>query len=406
MARLRLTAKGIEALATKSPQADFWDDLTRGLCLRVSGVTGLKTWLVRYRANGKHRRQKIGTYPAMSLADARSEARSIMTRTIQGEDPALEREVARSTDHTFEAMAREVLDAKAATTRERTQHERERILKADLLPAWRKRPAGSVTRREVVRLVERIAARATVMGNRTLALIRLLYNEALAREFPGVEYNPAHMVRPPRPEGGRDRFLERDEIAVAWKAMEEELPIMRTIFRVTLLTAQRVGSVCAMRWEDIDGADVWRIPAEAFKGRRPHLVPLSTEVLDVIAELRGLDDTHVFPGRTDGKKPHVVTTSGALNRIRRRTELKHWTTHDFRTTFRTHATRSANPSSKKDPSGLGVAPNIADAVLGHIEPTLGFRRYTGDGERYLLAEKREALEKWGAFVIAAKECPG
>ena len=50
------------------------------------------------------------------------------------------------------------------------------------------------------------------MGNRSLALIRLLYNEALAREFPTVEYNPAHRVEPPRAEGSRDRFLERDEI--------------------------------------------------------------------------------------------------------------------------------------------------------------------------------------------------
>ncbi len=403
MAKLRLTAKGVEAIETEMRQEDFWDELTPGLCLRVSGASGRKTWLVRYRANGKHRRQKLGTYPGTSLASARSEARAIIARAQGGEDPALEKEIARSADSTFGAMAREVLDAKAATTRPRTQRERERILKTELIPVWGKRPAGGIARREVVQLVERVAARAPVVGNRTLAIVRLLYNEALKREFPGVEFNPAHMVEPPAEESGRDRYLERDEIKAVWNATAPELPVTRAIFRFTLLTAQRVGSVCALRWADIDDADVWHIPAEAFKGKRPQLVPLSAEALAVLEDVRGIDPAYAFPGRADGKRPHVVTTYPALKRIRKRTKLPHWTTHDFRTTFRTHATRARKPASKKDPAGFGVAPNVADAVLGHVEPTLGFRRYTGDGERYLLAEKREALERWGDFIRLATQ---
>lgn len=403
MPQVRLTARGLQALSTEKRQEDFYDELTPGLCVRVSGTSGQKTWLVRYRASGKRRRQKIGTYPPISLADARSKARGIITRAQGGEDPALEKTIARSTDSTFGAMAREVLDAKAATTRPRTQKERERILRAELLPEWGKRPATSITRREVVQLVERIAARAPVVGNRTLSIIRLLFNEALEREFPGVEFNPAHRVKPPREEGGRDRYLDKGEIKVVWRALDAERPITRAVFRLALLTAQRIGNVCALRWQDIDDADVWRIPAEVFKGRRPHLVPLSKDALEVLQEVHGIDDVYAFPGRADGKGPHVVTTYPALDRIRKRTKLSRWTTHDFRTTFRTHATRAANPASKKDPAGLGVAPNVADAVLGHVEPTLGFRRYTGDGERYLLAEKREALRRWGGFVAGAVE---
>ncbi len=52
MAQIRLTARGVDALTTEKQQEDFWDALTPGLCVRVSGATGRKTWLVRYRASG------------------------------------------------------------------------------------------------------------------------------------------------------------------------------------------------------------------------------------------------------------------------------------------------------------------------------------------------------------------
>lgn len=403
MARLRLTAKGVERLATEKSQEDFWDDLTAGLCLRVSGATGRKTWLVRYRANGKHRRQKIGAYPALSLAEAREEARDLLKLAAKGEDPALGRDVLQSTDTTFGAMAREVLDGKAPTTREATRKERERILTAELLPHWKDRPAESISRREVVQLVERIARRAPTMANRTLALVKTLYNDALEKDFAGLQSNPAHKLAPPRIESGRGRFLKRDEIRTVWRTIEEELPLMRAIFRLTLLTAQRVGSVCAMRWMDIDDTDIWTIPPDVFKGKRPHAAPLCDEALQILAELPRVDEVYVFPGRADGAHPHITSTNKALQRIRKAGGLPQWTVHDFRRTFRTHATRAANPKHPKDPAGLGVAPHIADAVLGHKEFSLGFDRYTAEPERYLIAEKREAIEKWGAFVRAAVE---
>ncbi len=404
MPQVTLTAKGLDSLATEAPRTDYWDALTPGLVVRVSGVTGRKTWYVRYRANGHHRRMKLGTYPAVSLAVARERARDAQARADAGEDPALALQERKSTDTTFGAMAREVLDAKAPTTREATRTERERILNAELLPHWKSRPADSITRREVVQLVEKIAERAPTMANRTLALVKTLYNEALQRGFPTIEANPAHLARPPREEHGRGRFLERGEIRTVWRTIENEQPLMRAIFQLTLLTAQRVGSVCAMRWQDVDDSDVWMIPESDFKGRRPHAVPLSAEARRILAELERADDVHVFPvGRSDATESHITSTNKALQRIRKGTGLPRWTVHDFRRTFRTHATRAAKPTNRKDPAGLGIAPHVADAVLGHKEASLGFDRYTGEPERYLLAEKRDALERWGVFVRKAVE---
>jgi integrase len=405
MPTLKLTPRGVASLSTEKVQEEFFDELVPGLALRV-GRGGTKTWLVRYRANGKHRRLSIGKHPHLSLADARERARAKLAEAQGGADPAQERQARRSKDVTFRALADEVLEAKAETTREATQSERRRIVDSELVPAWGDRPAASITRRDVVTLIDAIAKRgAPVMANRTLGAVKTLFNEGLKRGFPTLEANPAALMDP-RPEGRRDRYLDRDEIKVVWDALAWEAPLARAIFRLSLLTAQRIGSVCAMKWSDIDDSDVWRIPAADFKGRRPHLVPLSAEALDALAEMRDLTGAmeYVFPGRADGQdKPHIASTNKALQRIRARTKIPRWTAHDFRTTFRTHATRAEKPAHKNDPAGLGVAPHVADAVLGHKEASLGFDRYTAEPERYLLAEKRDALARWGRFVALAVE---
>ena len=210
MAKLKLTAKGVEKLSTTRVQEDFWDSLCPGLHLRVSGRTGRKSWLVRYRANGSHRRVRLGHYAPesnpdaslLTLADARDKARAYLAAASHGtdlrerEEQEREEQVreaaeveARAT--TFRTMADEVLEALARKgrggepTREATQRERRRIVEAELVPEWGEREAGSITRREVVLLVEAIEKRgAPVMANRVLALVRLLYNVALRGTSP------------------------------------------------------------------------------------------------------------------------------------------------------------------------------------------------------------------------------
>ena len=198
--------------------------------------------------------------------------------------------------------------------------------------------------------------------------------------------------------------MEPAEIKAVWTATEEESPLIRGIFRLALLTVARIGSVSALRWDAVSG-DLWTIPASNFKGRRPHLVPLLSEVLDIVTELREVatSDEWVFPARAGTKRPHLANTAGSLARIRERTAIPPWTAHDFRTTFRTHALRSREPNGSGEPAGLGIDARVADAVLGHKEASGGFAHYAGDKLNYLIHEKREALRRWGAFVRMAVE---
>lgn len=403
MATIPLTHRTLQGLETDQKRKTWWDENLPGFGVRVSGLTNRKTFVVRYRANGTRRRYTIGTFERMSLAEARKEAKKILAKSELGEDPALEEK--EDGDATFAALADEVLEARARKTRKSTRRERRRILDVELLPEWKDRPVASISRREVVKLVEGIADRgAPVLANRTLSLIRLIFNDGLRRGFPTLEANPAHLVEPPGEENGRDRWLTRKEIRVVWKALEAENPLTRAAFRIALLTAQRIGAVTAMRWGKVAG-DVWTIPEEDFKGGRDHLVPLSLETLDVLEWVRPWSGaTYVFPSRAGTELPYIRNlSSSALQRIRKRTDIPHWTIHDFRTTWRTHATRPQEPVHDDDPMGLGVSAQVADAVLGHKEASTGFRHYQGDATRYLLAEKREALARWGTFVRKAVE---
>ena len=162
-----------------------------------------------------------------------------------------------------------------------------------------------------------------------------------------------------------------------------------------------------MRWDQIAG-DIWTIPAKSFKGKRDHLVPLSGEAMELLEWCRPWSSsTWILPSRAGTSLPHIRNlSSNALVRARNRAGIPHWTLHDFRTTFRTHATRPAKTAVEGEPAGLGVTAEIAAAVLGHKGSSLGFSRYTGDKSRYLIAEKREALQRWGTFVRDTVEVDG
>ena len=119
MPTLKLTARGVAGLSTEKPQEEFWDELVPGLALRV-GRGGTKSYIVRYRANGKHRRLTIGKHPHLSLADAREKARAKLADAQGGADPAQERALRRSKDTTFAALASEVMEVKQRTARANT----------------------------------------------------------------------------------------------------------------------------------------------------------------------------------------------------------------------------------------------------------------------------------------------
>jgi integrase len=400
----KLTQRLVENLTANRPQSDVWDEPTTragvlGLFVRVSGATGRKTWMFRYRAGGRMRKMKIGTFPAMSVAEARTEALRLRAEADKGVDPLEERKAAekRPADHTFRAMAEEIMgNPPRRKLRESTRTEWRRILEAELLPRWGEREAGSIERREIVLALDEIARRAPSMAANVHSLIRWLFRGALRRDFPGLEADPASQIaNPNRSPGRRERFLTVDEIRSLWTMTGAETLGTKLGFRLGLLTGQRFGNVHQLRFSDVEvmsvrdfGGAVWKIPSEHFKGRREHWVPLSPPALQVVEDLRQhrSDDVWAFPSRKGAAHPYLTRWSNGQRRLRAAMGTE-WTAHDLRRTFRVHSTQA-----------LGIDPRIADAVLGHADHTVGARHYAGSTPDVDLEAKAAALEKYGAWI--------
>ena len=376
MQKNRFTTRFIDSI--KPPQSgrdEYWEQATPGFGLRVS-ASGRKTWVQMYRHHGRLRRLTLGTYPALELKDARDLAKASRRKVEKGLDPASMKLADRNAE-TFDELADEYLE-QHAKLRKRSWRKDELALKRDLRPAFGHHKTKDIKRREVHALLDRIVARgAPIQANRTLEILRKIFNWGITREI--VETNPCHMIEKPSAEHQRERVLNDDEIRAWWTAFEGETPLMSAMFKLRLLTAQRGGEISHMRWSDID-AGWWTIPGEFAKNGRTHRVPLSPQAMNVLAKVGqyGNGSPWVFPSPTvDGP---IKSIWKATARIQRTARVADAVPHDLR---RTVASRMTGE--------LGINRLTVSKILNHVETgvTAVYDRHSYD------AEKRQALHAWG-----------
>lgn len=371
--KMSLTAAFVDAV--KPPergQMDYWDQRLSGFGLRVS-EGGRKSWVCFYRHSGQMRRFTLGSYPTLSLADARQLARSALRDAQHGLDPARMKQETRSAD-SFGELASLYLERHAKINK-RSWPEDERILNRELLPAWKNRKAGEIVRKDVIALLDRIVERgAGVMANRVRALISKLYNFAIKRGI--VDRNPASGVGNPGQEHQRDRVLTEDEIRAFWTALEAQPPKMAALFKLLLLTVQRRSEVAGMRWDKLDlNGGWWTIAAERSKNRLSHRVPLGPQALAILRTLEAAprrDPIFVFRGGNRGQP--VANLQKPMQRIKEASKVD----------FKIHDLRRSGASLM---TGIGVNRLVVSKLLNHAEQgvTAVYDRHGYD------AEKRAAL---------------
>ena len=294
--------------------------------------------------------------------------------------------MARARRSTFGEVAREYLE-RHAKPRKRSWREDQRILERDVLPRWGGRRARSITARDVRRLLDDIVARgAPIQANRTLALVRRMFNWAAAPDRALVlpHHNPCRGLEPPAPERQRERVLGAAELRAIWRALDGEPAPNAALFRLYLLTAQRGGELRTMAWADVDlDAAWWIIPGERSKNGRSHRVPLSPPAVAILRELwraRTRDVRWVFPtprGSASGYRERIYKV---VDRLRRATGIADFTPHDLRRTAASHMT------------SMGIPRDTVAKLLNHRERgvTAVYDRYGYD------REKREAVGLWAA----------
>jgi integrase len=276
---------------------------------------------------------KLGVYPSMSLAQARSRAGELLTLAQSGIDPKT------SVIETVERRAVSVRDAVedyldwcARNNDAETVRHKRSALTNHLMTAHAATPLVDISRSLIVRVLDQLGDRPSMRRNMHRYLGHF-FGWACDRDL--IPVDPMLGLKAPKAGTPRDRVLADGEIRALWSATGT----VAAMARLSLLTAQRRGSLESMRWTDIDEAQrVWSIPAEDMKSARAHRVPLSASALAELARRPRLAGPYVFGTGSDGAKPFEGSSKGARI-LRKQLGGPDWRLHDVRRTAVTLAQR-------------------------------------------------------------------
>jgi integrase len=379
MPKMKLSELAVARMkAPNAGRVEVWDSVLPAFGLRVS-ATGRKVWIAAVRKPGSANpaRQSIGTYPELSLADARTAARALMA------DPAgVVAEQKRAKAATVGAVVAEFI-GRYQKPRNRRWRDVERLLLRELAP-WSDWPIGDIAKRDVIALLDVTADRAPVMANRLLAHIRKLFSWAVERSI--LDASPVAGVKAPARETSRDRVLTDAELVAVWRACDGLGWPFGPLVRLLIATGARRDEVARMAWPQVDhDAALWTLPREQTKADRAHTVALSDLALDILEALPRLGDGLVFPASRQGSANPVSGFSVAKRRLDALSGVSGWRFHDIRRTVATGLQR------------LGVRLEVTEAVLGHVS---GSRAgIVAVYQRHAYAdEKAAALAAWGRHV--------
>lgn len=361
-----------------------------GLVIEVK-PTGKRTWMYRYRLNGKAEKLVIGQYPEITLKDARDRLLEARRMVANGESPAQQKQLAK----VAAADATTVAEFAERYFKDIAQKDRKdctiprRYLDKEIIPAIGDKNVKDVTTEDVRAIIWRKkdhghdAAAADIRG-----VLKRMLDYAVTCGLLNVNPVLALPVRHIFKAKSRDRNLSPDEVRVFLKSAFESN--IRRQFKIglhlLLLTMVRKSELLLARWQDVylDEAE-WHIPAENSKTGKPHIVYLSRQAVALFQELRALGGGSelVMPGRGSLTKPFAHNAiNSALKKALQGQDVPAFTIHDLRRTASTLLHEN------------GWASDVVEKALNH---TIGGVRGVYNRAEYA-DQRREMLQFWADFI--------
>ena len=386
----------LTALKTDKVKASGYYGDGGGLFLQVSRY-GTKSWVFRFKANGRLREMGLGSLDTYSLAEARERARNCRKLRDEGKDPIEERNAARlavkleaTKAITFEQCAERHIAAHRAGWRNGKHRDQwSSTLETYVNPIIGALPVQAIDTTLVMKAVEPIWNEKPETASRVRGRIEAILDWATARGFRAGE-NPA------RWRGHLDKLLPKKtkvrriehhaalpyrEIAAFVAELRPQEGIAARALEFAILTAARTGEVIGARWDELDLADrLWTVPAERMKADKEHRVPLSDAAIAILEDLqRTRHGDYVFPGGRAGRPISNMAMTMTLRRMGRG-EL---TVHGFRSSFRDWAAERT-----------GFPAEVAEMALAHAvsdKVEAAYRR--GD----LFQKRRQLTDAWARY---------
>ena len=345
--RLTYDPDGPKRQVTYDTAGESDKDPVPGFGVAVS-PSGVRTFILQYRPAGSAipRRLTIGRYGALTLDQARAEARKALYNAQYGKDPVEAKQEARRGE-TLKDLAHTYVEREAKKLK--TGAEVERLINKHILPALGGKRVKSITTADISKLHYAIGDRTPVEANRVRGVLHRMFECGRKWGYaPQSRVNPVKDVDP-FPESDRERFADAQELPLLWKAIEAEPdPHNRVLFKLLLFTGCRRGELLGLRWKDVDVSGR-RLRLPDTKAGKPATVPLSDPALAVLAELdRGIGDAPVFP---------ITTTKRAWDRVRTRLWLAQNPDQEKR------LRRAAEKSIAEDPKHASRRPERVEARL-------------------------------------------
>ncbi|MDR1424122.1 MAG: integrase arm-type DNA-binding domain-containing protein [Azoarcus sp.] len=340
-----------------------------GLYLQVTRML-VKSWVFRFEIAGAEHYMGLGPLHAVTLKEAREEARKARALLARGIDPMRAREekgrACASGNRTFdECVAEYIASHKEGWKNPKHKAQWRNSLLTYASPHFGKTDVREITTPLVLRALTPIWATKTETASRLRERIERVLSFAATCNYRDRD-NPARwqghlqelLPKPSRVRGVRHHpAMPYGEIAAFFAALAADAGLGIPALAFTILTAARTGETLAARWEEIDfEARIWLIPAERMKGGRPHRVPLADAALAILRRQLGLHPVWVFPGKKKGRTLDASILLDTLERMNRGDV----TVHGFRSSFRVWAAeRTEYP---KEMAELALAHKLGAAV--------------------------------------------
>ena len=396
-----LGALEVEKAKAKTKQQHLFDG--GGLFLLVT-TTGGKWWRFKYSFAGKSKTISFGTYPEISLAQARDRRESARKLLAQGIDPSENRKAVKAANeellaNSFESIAREWHKKQVENSEWSAEHSETIMtrMEKDMFPHIGAKPITEVTAKDIRGILDRVKGRGAVDTARRCRTIasqvfvyaigtdRAEYNIAasLSKHLPAISKTRKHMAS----------ITEPKELAPLLRAIDDYPGgfVTKCALQLLPMLFVRPGELRQMEWEEIDfDAAEWTIPASKMKMKIAHLVPLSVQAVEVLKVIKPLtcNGKYVFPS-TRGRDRCL--SDNTINSAFRRMDFDGDTivAHGFRATARTILDEI-----------LGFRVDFIEHQLAHAVKDPNGRAYNRTAH---LEERRKMMQLWADDLDGLKQ---
>ncbi len=389
-----LSVKEIDAAKPKQSDYVLYDG--DGLELLVKS-NGSKLWSFRYiRPLTKKRAKKsLGSYPAVSLADARSyrlEARTLLAKQIDPQDHHKEqiRNTLEAKTNTFQLVAERWWEVKKSTVTEDYGNDIWRSLERDVFPAIGDISVTDIKAHILVQAIQPVQARGALETVRRLCqrineVMIYAQNTGLIDAVPSINIGKAFE----KPKKKNMPSIPPDQLPKLMQTMRTASISLSTrcLFMWQLLTISRPAEAAEARWDEINfETKEWKIPAARMKMNREHTVPLSDAALAILELMKPLSGNRefIFPSRIKPAQPmNSQTVNAALKRA------------GFGGVLVSHGLRSIASTALNE---QGFPPDVIEASLAHVDKNEVRRAYNRSD---YLEQRRPMMQWWADFIEEA-----